>query len=90
MPTVVLCITQLRITKFSVLEIKYGRKFQSVNNCEGKILAVTKVLEVQTGSCGKGYACSLKYFFNSRRVQHHRRTDSHSILSSPCIRRILI
>jgi hypothetical protein len=55
-------ITKLWITKFSVLEIQHGRKFLSGNNCEGKILAVTEVLEVQMGSCDKDYVCSLKYF----------------------------
>jgi len=86
-----LCITQLWITKFAVLEIKHGRKFQSGNNCEGKILAVTEVLEVQTGTCVKVYVCSLKYFIFPIPAECSTIVAQiHRLFLLTCLRRILI
>ena len=60
--TLLLCITQLCVTEISLQEIEHGRNVHSGNNGEGKILAVTKVLEVRTSTCDKYYVCSFKYF----------------------------
>jgi hypothetical protein len=43
-----LCIMQLCVTEISMLELQHGRNVQIGSHSEGKILAVIKVLEVQT------------------------------------------